>query len=103
MFVNLTPHAVNIVVNGNEMVIEPTGVCPRVYTIEEPDGSIDGIQVFRLTYGSVEGLPEPVEGTNLIVSKMVRDACPNRTDLFYPTRLLRDDAGRIVGCGGLAH
>ena len=103
MFKNLTPHTVNVITIDGELILEPSGVCPRVSTIEELEGSLDGIEIFRLTYGQVEDLPDPEEGVNLIVSKMVRDARPDRTDLFYPTRIKRDDAGRIIGCGGLAH
>lgn len=103
MFKNLTPHTVNLVTDNGELVLEPSGELARVSTIEEPDGFLDGVEIFQLTYGSVEGLPDPIDGTYYVVSKMVRDACPDRTDLFYPTRLLRDDAGRIVGAGGLAH
>lgn len=103
MFKNLTPHTVNIALVSGELVLEPLGELARVSTIEEPDGFLDGVEIFNLTYGQVEGLPDPIDGTYYVVSKMVYDACPNRDDLFYPTRLLRDDAGKIVGCGGLAH
>lgn len=103
MFINLTPHTVNIITNDGELILEPSGNLARVSTVEESDGILDGVEIFRLTYGSVEGLPDPVEGTHYVVSKMVRDALPERPDLFYPTRLIRDETGRIVGAGGLAH
>ena len=103
MFKNLTPHTVNIDTLNGELVLEPSGVCPRVSTIEKPECIFEGVEIFSLIYGSVEDLPDPEEGVYLIVSKMVRDARMDRPDLFYPTRLKRDEAGRIVGCGGLAH
>lgn len=102
MFKNLTPHTVNLITVEDERIIEPSGVVARVSTIEKSIGVIDGVQVFELTYGPVIDLPSPTGGARYIVSKMVRDACPDRTDLFYPTRLVRDETGRIIGAGGLA-
>ena len=103
MFVNLTPHAINLVFEGGEKIVQPEPISARVSTIEVEDGIIDSIPAFKLSYGAVQDLPDPIEGTVFIVSKMVRDACPDRLDLYYPTRLVRDETGRIVGCSGLAH
>jgi hypothetical protein len=42
-----------------------------------------------------------VKGILYIVPGYVRTALPNRTDLASPTKLIRDGAGKIVGCGAL--
>ncbi len=104
MFKNFTPHSVSFVKdNGEVEQLVPEPVAARVFTVENYETTVDGVDIFNLTYGQVENLPAPEDGVYLIVSKMVRDACPDRTDLFYPTRLIRDETGVIVGCGGLAH
>lgn len=106
MFKNLTPHAINLVNTvGREMVIQPEPVPARVSAIETYETTMldSGMEVFTIVYGEVTNLPDPEEGVVLIVSKLVRDACPERSDLYYPTRLIRDNKGQIVGCAGLAH
>lgn len=104
MFKNLTPHTINLVLNdGAKLVVEPELNPARVATEETFIGLQDGVEIFTITFGDVTDLPEPSDGVNFIVSKMVADACPGRKDLFYPTRLVRDEAGRVVACKGLGH
>ena len=101
-FINLTPHAVNVVLpNGEELVIISTGIA-RVAETTTQIGELDGIPLFKSTYGQVQGLPEPAPNTVYIVSKMVTDALPQRRDLFIPAVTVRDEQGRIIGCKGLA-
>ena len=96
--INLTPHAINLVGVGE---IPAAGLVPRVAMKTEPVGSVAGIPVSHTKYGKVEGLPEKMDGVYFIVSKMLVDACPGRTDLLYPTELVRDDKGNIIGCKSL--
>ena len=95
--VNLTPHAINVV--GYEE-IPASGLVARVSMKTEPDGVIAGFPTSYTEYGEVENLPE-IEGVAFIVSKMIRDACSDRADLFYPAELVRDKSGNIVGCKSL--
>ena len=77
-FVNCTPHEV---VLNDGTTFAPSGVCPRIssgYT--EPDAN----GVATPTFGEVEGLPEPQEGTLYIVSGMVLSAVKDRDDLVAP-------------------
>ncbi|MGL5863150.1 MAG: hypothetical protein ACRCY9_18070 [Phycicoccus sp.] len=46
-------------------------------------------------------LPEPEDGVGLIVSR-VTAAAVDRADLYFPFPEIRDAAGLVVGCGGLA-
>lgn len=99
---NLTPHAINLLVNGEMVEIPVYGPVPRVSSYELPiEGDFPFVGV-KVIYGDIENLPPEEEGVALIVSKMCCDAAPERHDLWYPTRLIRDEAGRIVGCGALA-
>jgi len=70
-FVNLTPHAINVVQpNGDVLTIPPSGRIARVKTYSVPAGEVAGIPVVRVEYGDIEGLPEPQPGTVYIVSTM---------------------------------
>lgn len=99
-FVNLTPHAVNIV-NGPSF--PPSGQVARCSMITHHRGEIGGIPVAQRQMGPVEGLPDPEEGVFYIVSAMVREAAEDdgRRDCLSPGVLLRDDDGNIVGCHDL--
>jgi len=96
---NATPHAVVLHrLDGSTVELPPCGVVPRVSSIAVPLGVLDGVPLVRHVYGEVEGLPAPEEGVVLIVSAMVRAACPDRSDLVSPGDLVRDAQGRVVGC-----
>ena len=77
-FINCTPHEVCL---NDGTKFPPSGVCPRIssgYTEPDKNG------VATPTFGAVEGLPEPQEGTMYIVSGMVLSACKDRNDLVAP-------------------
>jgi hypothetical protein len=60
------------------------------------------VPVVRVEYGAVSDLPDPAEGTYLIVSLLVAMARPDRHDLLVPVELVRDATGAIAGCRALA-
>lgn len=99
---NLTPHAINLLIDGEYVEYPSSGKAPRV---SEHQIALEGnypFEAVRIEYQEVQDLPEPEDGVVLIVSKMVCDARPSRRDLWYPAKLVRDEAGRIVGCDALA-
>lgn len=100
--VNLTPHRLNIVTDDHdeEIVVEPSGIVCRVETHYEPDGELEGIPLTRVRYGAPESLPDPQDDVAYVVSGQV-EALVGRDDVFAPGELIRDDAGRVVGCKGL--
>jgi hypothetical protein len=98
---NLTPHAINIITPAGTVTVAPSGTVARCSQTSTPAGEVNGIALSRTTFGKVIDLPEPVEGTLLIVSALVRAALPARTDLASPGDLVRDAAGNPVGCKGL--
>ncbi len=59
------------------------------------------VPVHIVKYGGATGLPDEQEGVALIVSKMVADCCPDRSDLFYPFDVVRDEFGQPIGCRSL--
>lgn len=105
MIRNLTPHPVTLVVDGQTITLPPDGTPPRVSTTETPAGaaSVNGVQVpiFQVGTGDLVGLPDQQPGVYLLVSRMVAEAAPHRRDLLVPHGLVRDDAGRVVGCSAL--
>lgn len=101
---NLTPHTVTLLDASGEVVQEypVENPCPRVAVVETAAGEIAGAPIVRQQYGQVQDLPEEVAGTYLIVSALVQAAAPERRDLLIPAQLVRDEAGRIIGCRAFA-
>lgn len=97
-FINLTPHTVRLN-NGTEY--PASGIVARVsatYTEFDTDG------VASVQFGEPVGLPVPQEDTMYIVSGLLKQACPTRTDLVSPATghpaCRRDEAGRILSVPG---
>lgn len=100
--VNLTPHAINLIgENGKQRTITPSGNLARVAAKTVIVGNIDGIPVTTTEFGEVEGLPEPSENTIYVVSSLVAQRTPERTDVYIPSESVRDENGRIIGCKSL--
>ena len=99
-FVNLTPHS--IILNDGT-IFEPSGIVARVSADLQTVESVDGIPLFRQTFGEVEGLPEETPGTMYIVSAMVLNAV-DRKDCVAPATshkdVIRNEAGHIVSVPG---
>ena len=95
---NLTPHAVNM---PNQTI--PSEGSVRLSEDQETIGQLpDGTPLLKTSYGAGDSLPPSQEGTIFIVSRMVVDAFPERTDLFAPANVVRDEDGRITGCLALS-
>lgn len=104
--VNLTPHVISLVVDGETVVVAPEGTVARVAQEETVKSVVvvDGVSVpvMETKFGEVEGLPDPEDDTLFIVSRLVKSAVPHRDDVVVPGRQLRDVEGRIVGAAGLS-
>lgn len=101
--VNLTPHILNIFrADGSEVKLVPEGLA-RVSSTREHVRTVDGIAIYRTSFGEVEGLPEPQEGVFFITSLVVKQAARKlgRWDVLSPGDLIRDEAGQPIGCDGL--
>lgn len=105
--VNLTPHALNFIGADDEIVLTvPSSGVARAKQFRFDVGSIEAggavLPVTHTTYGEVEGLPEPEWGTIYVVSALTAQAVPERADVYITDDAVRDDAGRVIGCRGLA-
>ncbi len=108
--VNLTPHALNLMPagpTGPVVTIPPSGIVARcaVDRVQVDTVTVDGITVpvNRTQFGAVTGLPDPQPDTIYIVSSLVAQAVPDRSDVFIVDDAVRDDQGRIIGARALAH
>jgi hypothetical protein len=105
--INLTPHPLQLYQeNGEVLTISPTAPAARVSSVTEEVFKIGGFPITRTTFGDVENLPDPEEGTIFVVSMLVQQAAPNRTDLYRPDtgpqNVVRDGEGKIIGVRALA-
>ena len=71
VFVNLTPHPINLNTGGLLRVYPPSGNVARVSSTHS---QFDENGIASLSFGEVQGLPEPQEGVFYIVSAMVAQA-----------------------------
>ena len=116
--INLTPHDVKILKpcpaphgayfcqNCNETGFvtigeyKSEGVARAVEVIED-DTPVCGIPVVKKKYSKFSGLPPETSGVFYIVSVIVLNLLPKRSDLLCPDTgpesAVRDDKGRIIG------
>jgi hypothetical protein len=105
--INCTPHPINICNSEGDIYhVFPKGeIIPRLSTITETSANITledaVIPTTKTKFGEVENLPKAIWGTFLIVSQLVKSACPNRADLLVPAEVVRDKDGNIIGCQSL--
>lgn len=124
-FINLTPHTINIFAKKGDdapaMIILPSGIVARAATQTEHVDTFDGIPIFRVEHGDLEGMPAdwswPKEETVLITSALAKPALdlwldentpPNEEAeplalvwTASPGELVRDKEGQPIGCIGL--
>lgn len=104
IFINLTPHEINLITEEFSQSFAPSGEVARVKQIPVEaeaifiPGETIKVPTVNMEYGELIGLPESVENTFFIVSGVVQAACPNRYDLLAPGEQFRDSEGRVVGC-----
>ena len=102
---NLTPH--DLVVeddSGGMITIPPAGEPARVSYYNERGDALSttcgDFNIHEPVFGQVSNLPAPQTEVFLVVSRLVAERHPDREDLLFPGRLIRDDGGRVVACRG---
>jgi len=99
-FINLTPHVVRLN-DGREF--PPSGTVARCRNVY---GEFDADAIASVSFGPLEGLPEPSEGTLYIASGLAAEAAARagRRDVVAPAtghpEARRDDRGQIVSVPG---
>ncbi len=98
--INLTPHAVRILGDDNEIIAEipPSGQVIRLEEEAIAVWEVNGIQVVdkRLKTEGTK-LPPESKGTMYIVPLAVAQSIKRR-DLLVPDSLVRDSEGKVIGC-----
>jgi hypothetical protein len=96
--INLTPHPITH--TGDGCVYPPSGEVARIKYAERYTVTIKcGVEIVSApTILGVIGLPEPKPDTYLIVSRVVKNAVPDRDDCIVPDDLVRDSEGKVIGC-----
>ena len=100
--INLTPHEIHVL-RGRARVTLPTAGSALWLDVEltESDDVILGeltIPIFEVTVRGIEQLPELIEGTLYVVSRLVAESYPDRRDFIFPNELVRDANGSVIGC-----
>jgi len=100
--INKTPHDVNVINKKGEVyfTFESDGSIRLAVKIIRI-GAINGIPMTETFFGEPEGLPVFEHETFYIVSQLVKNALPKRTDLLVPAEVVRDGKGKILGCKSL--
>ena len=102
--INLTPHAIVLrSPKGGDTTVPTSGIVARVSSVSGTPEIFDGVPVPvypTQTWGEIEGLPAPQEGTLYIVSAMVLGRVQGRSDVVAPGTgpndgAIRDEGGRI--------
>ena len=106
MFVNMTPHPVNLLTTeGEEIATFPSEGTIRLNKDSQRIGgfNVNGHEVDLLHSEFSSGdAPSPGDGVIFIVSALVANAYPERTDFVMVENTVRDDNGRIIGCTAFA-
>lgn len=101
--INLTVHDITIIKNEKTEIIPPSGVVARCETQEVLIGKVNGVDVYKINYGNVTGLPAANKNTVYVTSALVAQAVKQiRNDVLIPNDFVRDKKGVIIGCKSLA-
>ena len=106
--INLTPHDINFVgatIDG-DIVFPSAGIARAEEITEQLDAIWDGYNRFPVVkkkFGRVSNLPEQQKNTFYIVSVIVANALPERSDLLIVSETVRNEKGQIMGCKSFAH
>ncbi len=103
-FVNLTPHQITVVNEGQVLLsLPPTEELARVKTTDIVIKEFNSIPMYQVLFGIVENGPPAAYDPNVlyIVSRITAEAL-QRKDCVVPHGLARDEAGQIIGCKGFA-
>jgi hypothetical protein len=97
-FVNYTSHPVIFVSENGTRTFPRASHMVRMDRVFGPMEWVDGVAITPIEHEIVKFLPDPKPDTLYIVSPQVANALPRRKDLIFPSRLVKDNTGRIIGC-----
>lgn len=106
VIINKTPHKVTLLTKSGNIEFLPDSEPARVSFTDRQVDSLQlggvSVSIVKASYGKVIGLPEPNDSPDVkifyLVSRMVLEALPERSDLIIPGKVVRDELGNIIGC-----
>jgi hypothetical protein len=107
---NLTPHDVRLVLPNEKIIIWQKSSQPlRLKEVQKTVFNIDVIDDTSISCINVKykdflhtNMPHKVKNQFYIVSLVVAQAFPDRSDFLIVNDTIRDEDGRIIGCESLA-
>lgn len=69
---------------------------PRIEEAISYKGLSNGVHVYEVEYGPTVDVPPAREGTLYIVSRMISESMPGRSDLLFPFMLERNQSGEVI-------
>lgn len=119
MIINCTPHAIDVYHPNTPAIVDPerharmlsippSGQVARLGEVvigeahTAPRTGAEAVPVTYVEYGHTIGLPDVKAKVWIVVSLPIALALPDRPDLLVPWRQVRNAAGTVVGCRGLA-
>jgi hypothetical protein len=99
-FINCTTHRVQLMRKGMPDLVLPPATTPAKVRMVKV-GSFKGVDIMQRSE-EVEGLPDKQLNTFYLVSRIVKDAVPDRMDVVVPTDLVRDSKGTVIGAKHVA-
>lgn len=106
-FVNLTTNVIQVFGKTTDdliLIVERGGdpAYAPFSTIYKQE--IGGVPFVGQGYEETVGIPDPIPGTIYIVSQIAaQHAPPGRNDVVYPTHLVKDENGSVIGCRAFGH
>jgi hypothetical protein len=112
MIINMTPHDINLmkcIEDGHWRPVETIPKSGKTIRLNEAITVVGEVisksieyQILHYNYSGGDELPIQKEGVRYIVSAMVANAHPERTDFLMVAKTVRNDEGRIIGCEAFA-
>lgn len=105
--INLTPHEITIITDGDCTPIKPSGIVCRIIEETETVSSVNGIPIRVSHPTAVEGLPPQQEGVLYFCSGMAAAAAwaLGRADVVCPSTdaddIVRNERGQTVAIKAL--
>jgi len=100
---NMTPHPITILDESNNVIrsIPSDGLIRLKANVVFAGFTVDGVNITKTEFGEPEGLPDYEFGKFYVVSQLVKNAFPERSDLLVPAEVVRDENGSVIGCRSL--
>lgn len=105
--INLTPHGIDVLDADGVLLVHlpPSGlvarVDPQVLGVDNVVVEGAAVPIRTLRNDTVDGLPDPDPAVRYVVSRTLA-AFVRRPDLLVVDQPVRDAAGQVIGCRGLA-